>query len=612
MKILVTSDNHLGFKERDPIRGDDTFNTFEEILLIGKDENVDFILQGGDLFDENRPSRNTYNKILQLLKKYCLVDGTNSICRNKVKFKSDIPLNLNNENLKISMPILSIHGNHDDPSGLNSVSPLDVLNSSGLLDYIGKCNDFDNIVINPILVEKDGIKVAIYGLGHIKDRILYRTFMKGNVKYINPEEGDWFNILIVHQNRTCRPEEYLPEDFIDSFFDLVIYGHEHESLRLYNNKFDVIQCGSTVITNLAEGERHSKNVFILDFKSENFIKKIKLKTVRPFLLEDIKITCNDAENLIKNKLEKMLILAKKENGYNNEMLPLLKLRVELGKDVTFNRHRLNGFLDKSVANPGELIKITRKYVKKEIKSKPVEFKSGICDIYKTMLESEDLNVLIIPRVIEALNDFVDKDIKDSWISLMKDSVKIIMDKIELENTILEDLTGIIKETKNTILKNEYNKENTNFEVKIAEDLFEKNKKLRKNENFDHSSLSFDLIKDKTQNEVKIAEDLFEKNKKLRKNENFDHSSLSFDLIKDKTQNLHEEEKCLFENNKHEVEAIKNSISSYDFTFLEDKREKIENDQIIKECENYLVKNKEEINLESDEDLMKFTNYFKYD
>ena len=48
MKILITSDNHLGFNETDRIRGNDSFNTFEEILHYIKSENVDLVLQAGD------------------------------------------------------------------------------------------------------------------------------------------------------------------------------------------------------------------------------------------------------------------------------------------------------------------------------------------------------------------------------------------------------------------------------------------------------------------------------------------------------------------------------------------------------------------------------------
>ena len=40
LKILVVSDLHLGFNERDAIRGQDTFNTFEEVAsrAVGRHE----------------------------------------------------------------------------------------------------------------------------------------------------------------------------------------------------------------------------------------------------------------------------------------------------------------------------------------------------------------------------------------------------------------------------------------------------------------------------------------------------------------------------------------------------------------------------------------------
>jgi len=40
LRILVTSDNHLGFGERDRVRRDDSFVTFEEILKIATERKV--------------------------------------------------------------------------------------------------------------------------------------------------------------------------------------------------------------------------------------------------------------------------------------------------------------------------------------------------------------------------------------------------------------------------------------------------------------------------------------------------------------------------------------------------------------------------------------------
>jgi len=42
--ILIATDNHLGYMERDPLRSNDSFQTFEEILLYAKKYNVIIII----------------------------------------------------------------------------------------------------------------------------------------------------------------------------------------------------------------------------------------------------------------------------------------------------------------------------------------------------------------------------------------------------------------------------------------------------------------------------------------------------------------------------------------------------------------------------------------
>lgn len=49
-RILICTDLHVGYGERDPLRRNDSFNTLEEILQIAKERNVDFILCGKLLF----------------------------------------------------------------------------------------------------------------------------------------------------------------------------------------------------------------------------------------------------------------------------------------------------------------------------------------------------------------------------------------------------------------------------------------------------------------------------------------------------------------------------------------------------------------------------------
>ena len=55
-RILVSTDNHLGYKMNHPTRGKDSFIAFEEVLKSAKKEKVDFLLLGGDLFHEPHPT----------------------------------------------------------------------------------------------------------------------------------------------------------------------------------------------------------------------------------------------------------------------------------------------------------------------------------------------------------------------------------------------------------------------------------------------------------------------------------------------------------------------------------------------------------------------------
>ena len=49
-------------------------SAFDEILQMGRDQEVDFVLLGGDLFHDNRPTRNAEHQCMKILKKHVLGD----------------------------------------------------------------------------------------------------------------------------------------------------------------------------------------------------------------------------------------------------------------------------------------------------------------------------------------------------------------------------------------------------------------------------------------------------------------------------------------------------------------------------------------------------------
>ncbi|ORD98125.1 MRE11 [Hepatospora eriocheir] len=448
MKILITSDNHLGYNETDIIRGDDSFNTFQEILKQANDENVDFILQGGDLFHYNKPSRNTYNKTVNLLTENCLGENSLVIFKNTQEpnrsFQTNVFLNKDQQDVNIRMPIISIHGNHDDPSGHNSVSPLDILNSAKFINYVGKVETSDEIIIKPILIEKSGVKIALYPLGYIKDRRLYRMFTKNKVIFDRPDSDEYYNILIVHQNRVFRNEEYLPLEFIPEWFNLAIYGHEHASIKLTEKNLDVIQVGSSIRTSLSLDETGAKYSYLLEFiDSEWKITRKELKTVRSFILDAIKITGSNIEDQIKEKLN--LMLSKIQREKNNDLLPLIRLKVEMDNEKNLNRYSLKAFVEDKIANPNDFIRITRKVDKKSDATVSVSKTITMNDIFLKMLQRENLVTLKETKIVDALNEFINRSNKNSFTQILQESKTKLFEKINVKDLVSDEIENLIKE-----------------------------------------------------------------------------------------------------------------------------------------------------------------------
>ena len=72
LRILLSTDNHLGYLEKDPIRGNDSFAALEEVLSLARLHKVDLVLLSGDLFHDNKPSRRTLYTTMEILRRYCM------------------------------------------------------------------------------------------------------------------------------------------------------------------------------------------------------------------------------------------------------------------------------------------------------------------------------------------------------------------------------------------------------------------------------------------------------------------------------------------------------------------------------------------------------------
>eukprot|EP01124_Arcella_intermedia_P010158 TRINITY_DN16696_c0_g2_i2.p1 TRINITY_DN16696_c0_g2~~TRINITY_DN16696_c0_g2_i2.p1 ORF type:complete len:688 (-),score=206.17 TRINITY_DN16696_c0_g2_i2:44-2107(-) len=475
-KILIVTDTHIGYQERDPIRGDDSFSTWEEVLHIAKSQQVDFILHGGDLFHDNKPSRRTLYRTMEAIRKYCFGDQQVAIqvvsdqAQNFPNFKT---VNYQDPNFNISIPIFVIHGNHDDPSGDGQYSALDLLSVCNFVNYFGKSSSIDDITVYPILMTKGMSKLALYGIGNIRDERLFRTFQQKKVKLKRPVENreEWFSMMVLHQNRVAHsPKNYIHEAFFESFLNFILWGHEHECniqpQMASQANFYISQPGSTVATSLSEFESKPKHVGILEIQAEKFrLTPIPLNTVRPYLIEDIVLASVQISNPTDNeeitqalteKVEEMIEKARiqqKELG-RPDLKPLIRLKVDYTGYSTISVPRFGQQFVGKVANPKDILlfhrrKNTKSGVRPGVENPEAEEELFVRGVRPDPVDStkiEDLilsflgptgsgSVEILPEgeFTNALHQFVDKEDKGALSDFIQKKLKTTQTYLEKQD-----------------------------------------------------------------------------------------------------------------------------------------------------------------------------------
>jgi len=103
----------------------------DKLKFRANENKVDFMIHGGDLFHEHKPSKETLIKTNQLMTKHIFGEKQHTF-----KIAANKTINLKDATMNIKLPIFIIHGNHDDPGGLQNFSNIDILHSTKLVFFV--------------------------------------------------------------------------------------------------------------------------------------------------------------------------------------------------------------------------------------------------------------------------------------------------------------------------------------------------------------------------------------------------------------------------------------------------------------------------------------------
>ena len=243
MRIALLSDFHLGY---DRFR-EDARRQAEEALELAS-QLADVLLIPGDIFDNRSPSPDVLAEAINIFREL-----------SKRQWKARVVKFDGKGETHTEIPVIAIPGTHERRAQ-NVEDPVDLLGLAGLLvDVSQAC----------AVVEKDGERVAIRGIGGISEE-RFKEVLKAEDP--RPVDGA-FNVFMFHQSvYELLPfsQDFIRADELPDGFDLYVNGHIHSRFegRVHGKPFLI--SGSTVLTQLKEGEQEQKGFFVFDTSTMSY------------------------------------------------------------------------------------------------------------------------------------------------------------------------------------------------------------------------------------------------------------------------------------------------------------------------------------------------------
>lgn len=281
MKIAIVSDFHLGYERF----AEDAYVQTKRALEMAS-EIADAIIIPGDVFDRRTP---TPSVIAQGINIFRDLSSSTKMKGKVVSFESKTGRNFTN------VPIVAIPGTHER-TAIGRENALQLLGLAGLLVDTSEATT---------IIEKGGERTAIFGLGGISEERV-----KDRLADLNPQPVKGaFNIFMFHQSTyEILPfsEDFIHNDDLPKGFDLYVDGHIHSRVEMKVHGKDFLIPGSTVLTQLKDGEQEDKGFILFDtttythefisINSRRFVvKHLKFEDAKPAEVADSAIVAIESE-----------------------------------------------------------------------------------------------------------------------------------------------------------------------------------------------------------------------------------------------------------------------------------------------------------------------------
>ncbi len=260
VKFAHIADAHIG-GWRDPKLSSLSLDAFNRALDVCLQENIDFVIIAGDLFNTALPG----------------IEYMNSVARRLSDFR------------RRNIPVYAIPGSHDfSPSGKTFLSTLE---EAGLVKLLNKAEVKNNkLVLKPFVDERHN--VVLFGMPGRRSSLEKSYYeMLDNSAFDGFD--DFFKIFVFHSavlelssnpaySSTAIPLSYLPDGF-----DYYAAGHVHSVIeKTLSNKL-VVYPGPVFPNNFAELEslKHG-GFYLVSFDEHDKSKKLSLSYV-PIVVKNV-------------------------------------------------------------------------------------------------------------------------------------------------------------------------------------------------------------------------------------------------------------------------------------------------------------------------------------